>query len=208
MDELLEAPTLNEIERAQLEYKQKLGLLTRNDKLALKKYWLMNKFHLKPEDFTMEFLLHWYGKEHIFDNLLYALGKKTIVNPQDPYLNKVPQKIQYLNMVLKIYGFDNLFDTKQIQKDDLIEKRMKDSGLLDFQNYQKLMQCFEKRIQSKEHNVFSVKKYTDLTDMILNEFGFTIKSQKKRVREGEKRKYDVTYCLEEFRKGISMFINY
>ena len=96
--------------------------------------------------------------------------------------------------------------TPQIQKDDLIEKRMKDSGLLDFQNYQKLMQCFEKRIQSKEHNVFSVKKYTDLTDMILNEFGFTIKSQKKRVREGEKLFYQITYNIEEARKGIAMFL--
>ncbi len=54
--------------------------------------------------------------------------------------------------------------------------------------------------------VFSLKKYSDLTDMILNEFGFTIKSQKKRTRENDKFSYAISYWLEEYRCNIKYFL--
>ncbi len=206
MDDLLDAPAISHIERAELEIKQNKGMLTRNEKLALKKYWLMIKFRLNPEDFTMEFLLNWYGKEYILDNLLYALGKKTIENSQDPILNKLPQKIKYLNDILKVYGFSGLLDTKEIQKTDAIEERMKVINLTDWDNYKNLMYCFDRRLLQREKNTFTVSKFTKLSDLILNEFGFKLKSTRKRVRDGALFKYLYVYSLAEARNGLISLI--
>ncbi len=46
---------------------------SRYDKLCLKKFFMIKKFNIKEEDFTMEFLMNWFGKEHVLDNALYAL---------------------------------------------------------------------------------------------------------------------------------------
>lgn len=201
MDELLEIPFISDIEMADLTVKQNKNLLTRNDKLALRKYWLMKKFHISQDEFTMEFLLNWYGKEHIFDNLQYALGNKKIDDSNDPYLNQLRQKINYLETILKVYGFNGLNDDAETEKDDVMETRMKNSKLLEWDNYRKLMMCFGKRLLQKEKNKFTVAKFTKISDSVLNEFGMGLKSTRKQKRCNEGRIYIIKYKLIETRNG-------
>ena len=42
----------------------------------MKKYQILKKFKMKHEELNLEFLLNWYGKEYILDNVAYALGNK------------------------------------------------------------------------------------------------------------------------------------
>ena len=176
--------------------------------MTLKKYWILKKFKLKPEELTMAFLLDWYGKEYILDNVAYALGKKKINDIQDPYLNNMKQKVDYLNKILKVYGFKNLFDFDSVvEKDENMEGRMKQSKLLESPNYEILMKCFGKRMyKEKGASMFSIKGFTILSDAILNEFGVGIKPTKKRKRDGDRLFYRIKYGLVEIRNGLTALI--
>lgn len=203
LDELLESPFINDKEAKELEIKKNKNMLTRNDKLSLKKYWIIKKFKLKKEDFNLEFLINWYNKEHILDNAMYAMGKKEINNTNDVYLNNIKQQIKYLNIILKIFGFNHLFDTETIiERDNQIEKKMENSKLLEWENYQKIMTFFGKKSKKKENSGFNYSSFVKLSDIILNNFGMTLECIKKLIRESGQRKYVTKYKLTEQRKGI------
>jgi hypothetical protein len=57
---------------------------TRYEKLCLKRYFYEKKFKLKSEEFNIEFISDWYNKEHIFDNILFVIGKSK-VKKEDSY---------------------------------------------------------------------------------------------------------------------------
>ena len=189
--------------------KKNKNMLTRAEKLSIKKYWIIKKFKIKPEDLNMEFLLNWYGKEYILDNVLYAIGKKKIKDGQDPYLDNVRKKINYLNTVLKVYGFSSMldFDTT-VQKDEQMENRMRKTKFHEHEEYEKLMMCFEKRMRrQKFRKTFSTNQFTKLAELILNDFAVGIKWTRNQKRgENNERFYTVKYKLVPMRQGLFTFI--
>ena len=114
-------------------------------------------------------------------------------------------KLKYLEKILKVYGFNGIFDFETIvEKDDAMEKRMMTSGLLEWDNYEKLMKCYGKRIQgNKLKNKFSVNLFTKLCDAILNEYGIGIKCKKKCIRNKNKFIYNIRYNLIETRQNVA-----
>jgi len=208
LDEILDSPLLTKEEADKLESKKCRNQLTRNDKMALRKYWIIKKFKIDPEELNMEFLLNWYGKEYILDNVMYAMGKKKI-KKNDPYLNTMKQKIEYVKKILTVYGFDNLFDFETVaEKDGEMEQRMKDSKLLDWDTYTKMMNCFGKRMyRNKEKNTFSVSSFVILSNSIFYEFGVGIISTKKRIRKNGTLAYKFLYSLTVNRSGLKNLIS-
>ena len=81
--------------------------------MSLRRYWIIKKFKLKPEELTMDFLINWYGKEYILTNVAYALGKKKINDINDPYLGNMKDKISYLNKILKCMVLKDYLTLKQ-----------------------------------------------------------------------------------------------
>jgi hypothetical protein len=196
MDELLDSPIIT---KKELLILQKNKSLTRTDKLSIKKYWIIDKFKIKPEELTMDFLLNWYEKEYILDNALYVLGKKKINDVNDPLLNNTKKKIDYLKQILIIYGFGDIFDFETIiTKDDKVEKRMKDSELLT-SKYADLMHCFDKKMRQKQDK-FSISQFTRLSESILNDFGIGLKCGSKRIQEDNEKRTIITYKLKETKK--------
>lgn len=206
MDELLESPFINDNEAKEYDILKVQNQLTRTQKLSLKKYWLLKKFKLERHELNMCFLLDWYGKEYILDNVAYALGKKKLDDINDPYLNNVRLKLIYLHKILKVYGFKHLFDFETIaEKDDNMETRMKCSNLLDATEYEKIMLCFGKRKRGNI-NEFSLSKYVMVSDVILNDFGIGLQSSRNRLQLNNDRVYIIHYKLYEDKKCIASII--
>ena len=208
MDDLLAAPFINEFDRVDLEKLQKQNKLDKLGKLALQKYYLVRDFKLTPERFDLPFLINWYGKDHIRKNALFAMGKLKVDITQDPILNKLPQKLQYLKLFLNTYGFTGLLDEQTITKTPEMVAKMQATGLSNFDKYKELMTVFEKPIQRSENNVFSIAKFSKLADMVLQEFGFTLKSNRTQIRSDGARTYQTYYTISEYREGIKNIINY
>ena len=177
---------------------------SKTSKLVIKKYILSKLFKLKDEEITLDFLNEWLGKEYILDNVAYALGRKKIEkDTNDPYLNNMRQKIDYLNKILKVFRFASIFDFETVvEKDTKMETRMKKSKLLERVEYEKLMICFEKRQQMKKQEKFSLSKYIMISDMILNEFGVGLKSTRKQKQNNNNRVYIINYKLVETHKYV------
>ena len=175
---------------------------SRTSKLIVKKYVMSKLFKLEDKEITLDFLNEWIDKEYILDNVAYALGKKKIKD------DNIRQKIDYLNKILKVYGFTGVFDFETVvEKDDKMETRMKDSKILEGGEYDKLMACFGKRpYKEKGQSKFSVNGFVIVSDAILNEFGVGIKTTKKHVMINKQRMYKTKYKILEIYKHIQQFI--
>lgn len=201
IDELVLTPSITEKEANELEKIKNSNMASRSDKLCLKRYYIEKKFKLKPEEFTTEFLLSWHNKDYILDNALYVCDKKNY--SRDPDKGIIKEKIVYLNKILGVYGFNNIFDfDKTIEKDDGLEKRMKDSELLKKDNYMKMMKLFGKKIKNSIKDTFSVNKFTSMTNCILNEYGIKIGTKRKKIKKLKQQGWLYTYKLTEERTNI------
>ena len=178
---------------------------SKTSKLIVKKYILSKLFKLKDEEITLDFLNEWIKKEYILDNVAYALGKKKMEDTNDPYLNTMRQKIDYLNIILKVYGFGGIFDFETVvEKDEKMETRMRESRLLEGVEYGKLMMCFVKRQQMKEREKFSLNKFIMISDMILNDFGVGLFNKRSKKTQKNNIFYVRSYFLKEVRRGVSI----
>lgn len=203
IDELLIAPLISTIRATEIEHLKNTNKATRIDKLCLKRYFIEKKFKLKENEFTIEFLLSWYSKEYILDNALYALHKKDYTTDTDRIL--IDKRLKYLTTLLGIYGFDNIFDfNTKIIKDDALEQKMKDSKLLDKENYTELMKVYGKKIRAEHKIGFCVDKFTIMTNSVLNEYGINIESTRKQIKKNNQRTWIYTYQLQEERTNIQL----
>lgn len=118
------------------------------------------------------------------------------------------QKIDYLNKILKVYGFKNIFDFNTIvEKDEAMEKRFTDSSLLIYDNYIKMMQFFEKKIQKEDtKNLDRGDKITKLANAVLNEFGISIISIYNRPTINGKQIRQYKFHLSEAKQKLKYTI--
>ena len=68
--------------------------------------------------------MNWFGKEHILDNALYAVGKLKINSNDIERTNRMKKRLMYLSELLKVFGFKGIndFDTT-IEKDNNLVKK-------------------------------------------------------------------------------------
>ena len=205
-EDFLEAPDINANELLVLEDNVNNNIASKFDKLAIKKYYFKRKLKvdhpinndLDPE--ILKLFLKWYDKEYVLDNALCALGKKSYDDTNDPYFKNIGNKIKYLNKFLNVFGFDSLLDNKMVELDEILRTKMKNSGLLTNKNYSTMMKTFEKRERAKDCENFRESTFINITDSILNEFGFKIDNNIEKKRNKEiKNKFDrkYTYFLNE-----------
>ena len=115
------------------------------------------------------------------------------------------QKIDYLNIILKVYGFAGIFDFETVvEKDEKMETRMRESRLLEGVEYEKLMMCFVKRQRMKIKNRFCLNDYIMISDMILNDFGVGIFNRRSKKTQKNNILYVRSYFLKEVRRGVSI----
>ena len=114
------------------------------------------------------------------------------------------QKIDYLNKILRVYGFAGIFDFETVvEKDEKMETRMRESRLLEGVEYDKLMMCFVKKKQMKIINKFTLSKFIMISNMILNDFGVGIKSSRKQKQNNNNRVYVIKYKLIITKRGVN-----
>lgn len=208
IDELLDAPMPTVDEYNLLCEKKNKNKATRLDKMSIEKYKLIKKFQIKESDFTANFLHDWKGKEYILDNVLYYIGKLKLSTDDDQYLNTMKQRKVYVDQLIAVYGFKGLFDFKTtVQKDEEMEKRMKDSNFLKWDNYVKIMMCFGKRMyREKEDNKFSINAFVVMSEALFSEFAVELKCQKHRKQKNKEIKWIFDYKLSLQRIGIEQLV--
>lgn len=91
IEDLLKVPLVSSEDANQMNTRKNNNSASRYDKLCLKKFFMIKKFNIKEEDFTMEFLMNWFGKEHILDNVLYVIGKLKINSNDIEKTNKMKE---------------------------------------------------------------------------------------------------------------------
>jgi hypothetical protein len=211
LDELLKAPSINDNKMKELENKKNKNMATRIDKLCLKRYWMTKTFKIKDEEFNQEFLQTWYNKEYILFNALYAMNKKPAKKFEDVYFNKTEKRLEHLKKLLEVYGFKNIFDFDTIIiKDDKLVDKMKESKMIEYENYKIIISDFNKKIQKeggKEKDGFAVNKFIVFSNCILYDFGVKLNSCKKQIRLNNKRLYKIEYQLYEDKQNIKKIIN-
>jgi hypothetical protein len=209
IDDLLKAPDLTEAEIKKLEKKQMKINNNRVEKICLKRYWMIKTFKITPEEFDKKFLDEWYNKEYVLSNALYAMNKKPLKNIEDVYFNKIEKRLEHLKQLLDIFGFKNIFDFDTVvKKDDELEKKMKNSKMIEYNNYKKIMNDFNKKIRIEDsEDKFALNKFIMLADSILYDFGIRLESIKKQIRIGHKRPYIFEYKLIEDKQNIKSIVD-
>lgn len=208
IDDLLDTPLVTTDEYTRLLTKKNKNKATRMDKLAIEKYRLIKKFHIKESELTSDFLHDWKGKEYVLDNILYYIGKLKVDHDDDQYLNTMKQRKTYIDELAKVYGFKSLFDfDTEVTKDTEMEDRMRKSQFLKWDIYVKIMVCFSKRMyRTKEDNKFSVSAFIMLSDALFGDFAVKLICHKHRARIEGKLKWIYNYKLSFDRIGIDHLI--
>ena len=164
-----------------------------------------------PEEFTVDFLKNWMNKGHILDNALYSLGKSQY-NNDDPNFTNMKRKLNYLNIILKTFGFSNILDfDKKVVASDAVLQKMKNTKLVEWATYKTVMEEFDKRIRCPTPtNEFSLQKYIIISNCIINEFGIKLTSKRNQIGKRGNCTYIYTYKLDEnipdFRFIINKFV--
>ena len=200
INELININLVNET-----EFIKNINNSSKTSKLMVKKYILSKLFKINDVDISIDFLNEWLDKEYILDNVAYASEKKKINDVNDPYLNNMKLKKKYIDIILNVFGFKNLFDFEtEVTKDDVMEERMKKSNLLDPKEYESIVTVFGKRDLQKQKDNFNIAKFIKLSDSMLNEFGIGLQKKRKRVRKNDKNnKHRVYYYkLYEVKNNI------
>jgi hypothetical protein len=116
-----------------------------------------------------------------------------------------------LKQLLDIFGFKNIFDFDTVvKKDDELEKKMKDSKMIEYNNYKKIMNDFNKKIQKgndEDKDQFALNKFILLVDAILHDFGVRLESIERRIRVGHKRPRLFEYKLTENKQSIKSIVD-
>lgn len=181
-----------------VEYDEILRPVEINDRTIISnKLLLYKKYHIDFDD--LNFIYLWYDNYKLFDINRAVCSKKKINDI------KLLEKIYYLEIILMVYGFENLFDSNAIKINQETIDRMESSKLLEPQNYYSLMNCFNKRTQSQAHQ-FSLKRYNDISQVILNEFGFSLSSKRKRIRDGPNFSYTYMYTMNESITNLRQYL--
>ncbi len=208
IDEILDCPMVSADEYTRLLEKKNKNKATRLDKLSIEKYRLIKKFRIKEIDFTADFAHDWKGKEYILDNILYYIGKLKVDSDDDQYLNTMKQRKIYVDQLVQVYGFKNLYDfDTTVTKDDEMEDRMRKSQFLQWDTYVKIMMTFNKRMhRTKEDNKFSVSAFIMLSDALFGDYGVELISSKYLKRSNGERNWIYDYNLAFARIGIDHLI--
>lgn len=208
MDELIACEPINENLIKEIEIKKMSRLATHQEKVYYKKYIMMTLFKLNETEFNLEFVLNWNNKEEIFNNLLHY--KKIIPYPEKDkdILNNVKERCEYVDRILKIYGFKDLLDYDTIIKDDEeLTKKIKDSKILDERdNIRKLLEkTLYNYTECKPHEKLTIK-LNKIANMIFNNFGINIISSYSRPRINGKQVRLYEYKLENGKHNAKEFI--
>ena len=209
---MLDIYTLDKTGYDDLLNKQKYTKLTSNEKLATQKFDFFGKFFIdfnSNQETIIENYFDWFENEYILDNALYALGKKHYDDSLDPYFSNIGIKIEYLNIILGVFGFRSLLDFDTVvELTDTLRKKMENSKLLDKINYPNIMKIFNKSIQSKDiGGKFEVCKFIKFSNCILNEFGFEINNNEKKTTRQKKSIRFYSYFLMPHANDIINIIN-
>ena len=155
------------------------------------RYNLKNKLHLKQ--INNEYIDSWYEKEYILDNMLNYLN----LEQDELFINK---KLSYLDEIINLFGFTDVLDFgTEIKANDDFFKNLMSSKFTNFKTYKEVMVVFEKNIQFKneiktEKNGIELKHLIRMFNIILNEFGIKIESNR---RQNNKKKWIYKYKFKE-----------
>lgn len=166
------------------------------NKLILERHEIEKQFKLVDGEFCKDFLDNWYRKEHILDNALKSLGAGD---------DNLQEKLNYLDQILAVYGFDNILDmNKEVILDDGMRKRMDDSKLTTTE-YNKVKNTYGKKMRNKTGR-FCVGNFTQNANGILKEFGIKIDSHRKQKRTNGKMTSKFIYKIIEDKSGLTEYI--
>ena len=211
INELLETPDVDEHEMEKLLYKQMGNAASYEDKLKIEKHMIKKNFGI--DRISFDFLSAFYGKTYMLYNLITLIDDRNIKN-FDIYekLEKVDYDTQnrkdknmYVREIIKMLGYNNIFDTKKIPRETLInnyEKVKVDSKF--FKNLHHSLPLFG---LTKKPRILSVKSCLGFVNKILSEYGMSMKAVKKNKKINGKVKTSHIYHLV-FYCNVHEFINY
>lgn len=154
--------------------------ITLYTKLCNQKYDICTKLKLLQCENTNENIKYWHKNMTKLTNIV-------CINNLQPIDDLSARKISYINKILQIYGFNNIydFDTVVVKTDALIN-RMKDSKLIEYNNYKAILTDFDKRILKEKNSIFTVAKFTKFANCLLNDFGLKLNIITKQIKKNKK----------------------
>ena len=188
--EILNTEDICSEELHECEIRRNSSKATRIDKLKIKRYYFKKKLRLDNDISNkelFEYLNDWYGNEYVLDNMLYALNLKQETDYKDPLFKNIRNKVNYFYEIINLFGFTDVLDFEtEITASDIFFKKLMSSKFTDFEKYKEVMEIFEKKIKFKnelktEKYGIELKHLIRMFNIILNEFGIKIESNRKKI---------------------------
>lgn len=174
---ILSANDIDTNEYRTIYNKLKSNEATNNDKIKLEKHLL--KINWNVNEITQDFMDKFYGKTYVLFNLRWLIDNSKI-KPFIDFGNNVSfnkmqilEKIKIIQQLLLKLGYENINDTKKIEKYIFKENMKKVLNECDiFINPQK----YKLSPDFKKEKIISIKSFLGLVNTILKEFGVKIKN--------------------------------
>lgn len=148
IQEMLNAPDINDREILEYERRKRDNTASHWDKIIIKRYYFKKKFKL--DELTDDFICAWYNREYILDYMLYALGRKTTRDLDDPLFKNMQNKVDYMEKILELFGFKDMLDFEtKVELTNELRKKIMESEFTNYDYYKNLMMTFNKTIKKK-----------------------------------------------------------
>lgn len=181
-----------------LEQKTITNKATREDKMKMEKYML--KINWKVNEITEDFMEKFYGKTHVLFNLRWLIDSSKI----EPYVDignnisakfsqiEILEKVKIIQQLLQKLGYENVRDTKKIEKEIFIENMKKVLNECEiFINSKKCEPLFE----FKKGKINTVKSFLGCINTVLKQYGVQIKLSRKNKKVKGKFISINFYCI-------------
>ena len=209
MKKIINSEDINYDELEYLIHKQKTNEATSSDKLKIEKKTI--KLHFGIDMLTSEFMNKFYGKTHILYNLIGLIDDRNINNYKiyekfkriDYNITKKVEKNNMISELIKILGYENIFDKKKIIKEQFIintKKVLNESKFFKEPKYS--LPLFG---MTKIPNISSNKSFLGFLNSLLVNWSLTIRLFRKSTNND---KIKLSYYELIISENIDEFINY
>ncbi len=177
---ILSANDIDTNEYRTIYNKLKLNEATNDDKIKMEKHLL--KINWNVNEITQDFMNKFYGKTYVLFNLRWLIDNSKI-KPFIDFGNNVSfnkmqilEKIKIIQQLLLKLGYENINDTKKIEKKTFIENMKNALNDCDICiNSKKYKLSLNKK--DKKDKIITIKSFLGLVNTILKEFGVKIKNK-------------------------------
>lgn len=180
-----------------------------DEKYEIEKYMIKQFWGIK--DISQEFLDCFYRKEYRLINFKALIDENSIKNIDEIQVQEIKLKCKLIDELIRMLGFSNdagtnkaVITNEQLQTN--INQVLQQS--LFFKDFDKHRLLFGlEKAKSTMFKKWTTKIFLNMINGIFERFGLVIKAQKKQIRFGKDRYYEITYLLL-YEKNILEFIDH